>query len=374
MIYFDNAATTMPSSESLKKAEQFNNKFYFNPSALYREGINALKEIKNAKNTILRSLGLSTDKYEVIFTASGTESDNTAIFCSVKRGCFVTDKGEHSAVYKSFVELKQQGKSVEFIDLQKDGKISTEKLYDYVTHNQVDFISIMHVNNETGAVNDINKIAERLKSINPKLIFHCDGVQAFGKIPCKLNDKIDFYSISAHKINGLKGVGALIKKKNVNLVPLIHGGGQEDGFRSGTENVFGIKVFEYSAISHYQFINDYYNHVKTINIREYLDKSFFEIISCTDASPYILSISAINLKGEVIMHYLEQDGIIVGNGSACSSRNRFSRVIEACGYDRKVLDGVLRLSFSQDNTLEEAQIVVNKLNSIAKQLKGIMKY
>ena len=375
MIYFDNAATTKPSIEALESAEKFNKDYFFNPSALYREGINIAKEIKNAKNVILRSLGLSSDKYDVVFTASGTESDNTAIFCSVKRGCFVTDKGEHSAVYKSFLELKQQGKNVNFIDLQKNGEINSDLLYDYVRHNAVDFVSIMHVNNETGAINDINKIAEKLKELNSNIIVHCDGVQAFGKIPFKMSDKIDFYSISAHKINALKGVGALIRKKKVNLVPLIHGGGQEDGFRSGTENVFGIKVFENATINHYKNILLNFESVKKINeyLRNNLDKQYFNIISSENSSPYILSISAIGLKGEVLMHCLENEGIIVGNGSACSSRNRYSRVIEACGYNREILEGVIRLSFSAENTLEEAKIVVNALNTTAKKLKGIMR-
>lgn len=375
MIYFDNAATTKPSLEALDNAEKFNREYYFNPSALYREGISVSKEIKNVKNVILRSLGLSSDKYDVTFTASGTESDNTAIFCSVKRGCFVTDKGEHSAVYKSFLELKQQGKTIQFIDLLKSGEINKDLLYDYVRHNEVDFVSIMHVNNETGAINDINEISNNLKKINSKIIIHCDGVQAFGKIPYRLSDKIDFYSISAHKINALKGVGALIRKKRVPISPLIYGGGQEDGLRSGTENVFGIKVFESAIINHYKNILVNFNTVKEINdyIRNNLDKEYFNILSTENASPYILSISAIGLKGEVMMHCLEQEGIIVGNGSACSSKNRFSRVIEACGYSKDILDGVIRLSFSYENTIDEAKIVVNTLNILAKKLKGIMR-
>lgn len=375
MIYFDNAATTKPSIEALDCAEKFNKEFYFNPSALYREGVNISKEIKNVKNVILRSLGVSSDKYDVIFTASGTESDNTAIFCSVKRGCFVTDKGEHSAVYKSFLELKQQGKTIQFIDLLKSGEINKDLLYDYVRHNEVDFVSIMHVNNETGAINDINEISNKLKEINPKIIIHCDGVQAFGKIPYRMSDKIDFYSISAHKINALKGVGALIRKKRVPISPLVYGGGQEDGLRSGTENVFGIKVFESAILNHYKNILANFNIVKEINdyIRNNLDKNYFNILSTENASPYILSISAIGLKGEVMMHCLEQEEIIVGNGSACSSKNRFSRVIEACGYSKDILDGVIRLSFSYENTIDEAKIVVNTLNVLAKKLKGIMR-
>lgn len=372
MIYLDNAATTKPSESALKKAEIFNSEFYFNPSALYRGGLDCAKEVKKAKESVLKNLG--TNDHEVIFTSCGTESDNTAIFCAVKRGSFVTDKGEHAAVYKSFCELKNKGQTVFFVDLLPDGSVDTEKLYDYLANNRVDFVSVVHVNNETGAINDINAIAKKIKEINSKIVFHSDGVQAYGKLPYKLSKNIDLYSISAHKINGLKGVGALIKRKNLNLSPYIIGGGQEGGLRSGTENVFGIKVFEYAGEERYSVLSENYNRVtalknKALNL---IDKSIFKIISSDNASPYVLSVSAVGLKGEVLMHILESEGIIVGNGSACSSKNPFSRVIEACGYDKDVLNGVIRMSFSPYNTDEEIVKAIERLNENAKKLKGIM--
>ena len=371
MIYFDNAATTMPSNEALCQAKKFNNEMFFNPSSLYFGGLNCAKEIKCAKESVLKNLG--TTNHEVIFTSCGSESDNMAIFCAVKRGVFVTDKGEHSAVYKCFLELKNRGFDVEFIDLNKDGTVNTDKLFEFVKSNRVDFVSIMHGNNETGGINDINLIAKTIKSINKNIIFHSDGVQAYGKISYKLCNEIDLYSISAHKINALKGVGALIKRKGLNVKPLIFGGGQENGLRSGTENVFGIKVFEYAGQQKYLNINQNFN--KVLEIKNYiinnLDKQLFKIISGENSSPYILSISAVGLRGEVVMHSIENE-VIVGNGSACSSKNRFSRVIEACGYSSDVLDGVIRLSFCQDNTLDEAMFVTDLLNKTAKKLKGII--
>jgi cysteine desulfurase len=372
MIYFDNAATTKPYEFALKNASVFNETAYFNPSALYSGGLNCAKEIKNAKDNILRFLG--GVNHEIIFTSCGTESDNTAIFGAVKRGVFVTTKGEHSAVYKSFLELKNRGLTVEFIDLNNDGTVNTEKLYEYARKNRVDFVSIIHVNNETGGINDINSIAKTLKAINPKLIFHADGVQAFGKIPYKLSKDIDLYSVSAHKINALKGVGALIKRKGLNLNPYLIGGGQEGGLRSGTENVFGIKVFEYATISHYENLQQNFDAVKNIKdyIIENLDKNLFSIISSNNSSPYILAVSAKGLRGEVVMHLLEKEEIIVGNGSACSSKNRFSRVIEACGFNSEVLDGVIRISFSRENTISEAEVAVQKINEVVRNLKGIL--
>lgn len=374
MIYFDGAATTKPSAEALKKADIFNKEKYFNPSALYREGLDNNKEIKKAKESILKNLRCMPEKYEVIFTSCGSESDNQAIFCAVKKGSYVTSSGEHSAVYKSFKELSNRKNKVWFAPLKSNGEVDVDALCDYVEKNDVDFVSVMHVNNETGAVNDVNYIAERLKGIKPNILFHSDGVQAYGKIPFAMSGAIDLYSVSAHKINALKGVGALIKKRNISLSPLIFGGGQEGGLRSGTENIFGIKVFEYAGEEHYKNIVKNYEYVKTIKdyIIENLDKNLFKIISAKDGSPYILSVSAVGLRGEVLMHSLEKFGIIVGNGSACSSKNWYSRVIEACGYDNKVLDGVVRLSFTAENTMEEAVYATKILNEEAKKLKGII--
>lgn len=371
MIYFDNAATTRPSLSALERAAAFNRENFYNPSTLYSGGLNSAREIKKAKESILSNLGAVN--FDVVFTSCGSESDNMAVF-SAKRGTILTDKGEHSAVYKSFLEQKNRGVNVEFIDLNPDGSVDCEKLFGFVKNNRVDFVSIVHVNNETGAVNNINRIAGTIKSIDKNIVFHSDGVQAYGKIPFKLSQDIDMYSLSAHKINALKGTGALVKKKNVNVSPLIFGGGQESGLRSGTENVFGIKVFQYAGEERYKNLKENFEKITGINryIRNNLDRELFKIISSDNSSPYILTVSATGLRGEVIMHSLELEGVIVGNGSACSSKNRFSRVIEACGYKNDVLDGVIRISFSHESTMEEAVEAVRAINRTVRKLKGIM--
>lgn len=375
MIYFDNAATTKPSATALSKAAEFNNENFFNPSALYRGGLYCNNALKTARSSVLKNLGLSENKYEVVFTSCGSESDNNAIFGAVKRGVFVTDKGEHSAVIKCFNELKNRNNTVFFCGLNKDGGVDENELLSLISNNRVDFVSIMHVNNETGAINDINAIAKRIKTLNPNIVFHSDGVQAYGKIPVTLSEDIDLYSVSSHKINGLKGTGALIKKKKLNLSPLVFGGGQENGLRSGTENVFGIKVFEYAGTEHYSAIKE--NYEKALEIKKYvienLDRELFAVISGANSSPYILSVSAVGVRGEVLMHILENRNIIVGNGSACSAKNRYSRVIEACGQPKDVLDGVIRLSFSAENTLDEAKEFVSAANESAASLKRMMK-
>ncbi len=370
MIYLDNAATTKPFELAIKKAEKFNNDMYFNPSTLYAGGLNCNREIKLAKESILKNLGAIN--HEVIFTSCGSESDNMAIFGAVKRGVFITDIGEHSAVYKSFLELKQRGHKIEFVGLNRDGSVNVPELLNVAKTLKADFVSIVHVNNETGSINDVNYIASELKKINSKIVFHVDGVQAYGKLVYRMSPQIDLYSISAHKINALKGVGALVKAKKLNVSPLIFGGGQENGLRSGTENVFGIKVFEYAGIEHYKNLRDNYQNV--LKIKKYfienLDNSMFKIISGENSSPYILTVSAIGLRGEVVMHALEQQNIIVGNGSACSSKNRYSRVVEACGYDNEVLDGVVRFSFSTENTMEQAEKSVEIINDTVRKLRG----
>lgn len=373
MIYLDNAATTLPYKDCIEKAAKFNENSFFNASALYRGGILNANEIKSAKNSILKFLGVSSDNYEVVFTSCGTESDNLAIFGAVSRGVFVTDSGEHSAVHNSFKELQNKGHQVYFCNLNGDGSVNTENLYETVKKYGADFVSVMHVNNETGAINDVNKISEELKKINPKIIFHSDGVQSFGKIPFNLSKYVDLYSVSAHKINALKGVGALIKRKNLNVKPLIIGGGQENGLRSGTENVFGIKVFEYAAEKHFKTIRQDYD--KALSLKKYfienLDGNIFKIISA-EGSPYVLSVAAKGLRGETIMHCLEEKDIIVGNGSACSSKNRVSRTLTACGIKPPYIDGAVRISFSSESTMEEAKKAVDIISETVFNLKRMM--
>ena len=370
MIYFDNAATTRPSEKALKKAEIYNSDGFFNPSALYNGGVENKKAVRSAKADLLSHI--SAEDHDLIFTSCGTESDNQAIFKNHSRGAVLTTDSEHAAVYNSVKELVKGGRKIFFAPVNADGSVKVSDLYETVKDNpEIDFVSIVHVCNETGAINDINVISENLKKINKKIIFHSDGVQAYGKIPYKIGDGVDLYSVSAHKINGLKGVGALIKRKSAPVDPLIIGGGQEDGFRSGTENVFGIKTFEFAASERYEKLNENFARASEIKkiILSGLDRRLFTVISGENCSPYIVSVSANGLKGEVIMHVLEEKGIIVGNGSACSSKNKFSRVIKACGYGENILGGVIRISSSPENTVDDAKYLVSVLNETAGRLK-----
>jgi cysteine desulfurase len=242
--------------------------------------------------------------------------------------------------------------------------------------DKTSFVSVIHVNNETGAINDIASISAQIKKKNSQTLFHSDGVQAYGKIPFRLTPNIDMYSFSAHKIGGIKGVGALIKRKNLIIKPLIYGGGQESGLRSGTENVFGIKCLEYAADKKYQNISQNFEYVKKLNtlLREKLDKDLFKIVSGENSSPYILSVIAKGVRGETILHEVNDKGLIIGTGSACSSnqKKRYSRIILSCGINETDADGVLRISFSPENTLNEVECAADILNKTVKNRRDIM--
>ena len=369
MIYLDNAATTVPDEGAVNAALQFLKiDGFYNPSALYRAGFAAHKEIEEARRTIL-SLLAPQGGYELVFTGSGSEADNQAVFSSARRGNFVTTAGEHAAIYQSAKELEKRGIEVRFAPLRSDGSADTEALLSMVDKD-TSCASVIHVNNETGAVNDIAAIAAAAKKINPALLFHSDGVQAFGKIPFALTKDIDLYTVSAHKIGGVRGVAGLFRKKGVRLSPYIFGGGQENGLRSGTENTFAIKQFEFAAKKKFSSLKEDFERIRSYNlaVRQGLDKTIFRVLSSENASPYVLSVSARGLRGEVLLHMLDDAGVMVGTGSACSSKNRYSRVILACGLDERSADGVLRISFAATTTLQETEQAIGIINSCAASL------
>lgn len=375
MIYLDNAATTKPHAEAFERARVYAEEKFYNPSALYNEGYALQGELKTARSALLSKVA-DENAFELVFTSCGTESDNQAIFSFARRGNAVTTAGEHSAVAAAFAELKNRGVAEpRFAPLQKDGCVNVEKLLALIDE-KTSFVSVMHVNNELGSINDINAIAKFVKQKNPRVIFHSDGVQAYGKIPFRLGKEVDLYSVSAHKIGGLKGVGALIKRKSLTLPPYLIGGGQESGKRSGTENTFGIKQFEYAAQAKFASLEADFKRLTAYRetLWKALDKSVYSRLSPQDGTPYILSVSAIGLRGEILLHMANDKGLIVGTGSACSSnvKTRYSKTVLACGHDTKTADGVLRLSFSGETTEAEIEQAAAILNEIGRDLKRRM--
>ena len=375
MIYLDNAATTKPSVSAFDKARVFVTERYFNPSALYNEGFALQSELKKARSALLSPVA-DESAFELIFTSCGTEADNQAIFSFARRGNAVTTAGEHSAVLAAFAELKNRGAiETRIAPLNRDGTVDVDALCALVD-SKTSFVSVMHANNELGSINDVNDIAKRVKQINPRVIFHVDGVQAYGKLAFRLAKEIDAYSISAHKIGSLKGVGAPIKRKSLQIAPYIIGGGQESGKRSGTENVFGIMQFAYAAQEKFLSLRQDYTRLKDYRERlwELLDKDVYTRISPENGTPYILTVAAAGLRGEVLLHMANDKGLIIGTGSACSSnaKSRYSKAVIACGYDEKTADGVLRISFSNETTQEEIERAAAILNDIGNDLKRRM--
>ena len=358
-IYLDNAATTAPIKSVLEKAVKEYEEVFYNPSALYRGGRLAESKVSTARK-MLESLFYGK---KAIFTSCGTEADNTAIFSFVKRGNVVTTAGEHSAVYKCFELLKQKGFDVRYAKLNYGGGVDESDLLSKVDEN-TSFVSVVHVNNETGAINDVNALSEKVKEINQKAVFHSDGVQAFGKIKCDI-ESVDLYSVSAHKIGALKGTGCLFYNEKLHVKPYIIGGGQESGLRSGTENVLGITVFAECARNYYDGMTE--NYKKAVALKKTfvdgLDKSLFKVVSDESASPYVISFSAVGLRGQVVQSIMDDEGVIIGTGSACSSKSPHSRILSAFEKDKRVLDGALRVSFSPFTTFEEVEICVKTLNN-----------
>ena len=312
----------------------------------------------------------SCDSFETVFTSGGTEADNQAVFSCARRGNAVTDAGEHAAIHASFTELKNRGVEPRFAPVNRDGSVNAEALLSLVDE-KTSFVSVMHVNNETGAINDVLELARLVKKKNPRTVFHSDGVQAFGKIPVRLSENVDLYSVSAHKIGALKGTGALVKRKKFPLQPFVFGGGQEGNLRSGTENTFGIACFYYAAEEKFQTLERDGAGLAECRelLWELLEKPLFTRISPANGSPYILTVSVPGARGEVLQRALWERGVVVGTGSACNSKKPHSRVLENCGYDSATLDGVLRVSFSPETTKETIEKAASEMNEAARELK-----
>lgn len=368
-IYLDNAATTRLYPEVVEEINNISKTIYGNPSSLHNIGLEAEKIVKNSREIIAKSLGVNTN--EVYFTSGATESDNTAVFgvayANYRKGKhIITSKIEHPAVLACFEKLGKEGFDVTYIDADENGIIDIEQLKTAMTDKTI-LVSIMTVNNEVGSIQPIAEVAKLKKKYD--FILHTDAVQAYTKIPENLFNMADLISISGHKIHALKGIGALIVKNGVKISPFMLGGGQERGFRSGTENVVGIASFS-KAVS---MADDF---KKVAELRAVLNdgiKDFKDVkINCYNegnSAPHILSISFGGIRGEVLMHALEEKGIYVSTGSACHS-NRFgeSHVLSAIGLNKDEIGGTVRISLSGLNFKEEIEYFLETLKVILEKL------
>ncbi|MBE5738428.1 MAG: cysteine desulfurase [Clostridiales bacterium] len=371
-MFFDNASTTQIDKTIIADFEKLNNELFYNPGGLYAKGRGVASFIEDCRNSIKDSIGASASD-SFIFTGSATEANNMALMGTVKKHTrkILVSMGEHPSVYNVGVELKNRGFNVEFIPLEKDGTVSAKMFEKYMTED-TDIVSIMYTSNETGAINDIATLVEIAKDINPKVIFHCDAVQGVGKFDINVEDLgVDMLTMSAHKIHGMKGVGGLYVKKNIQLKPLILGGGQEGGLRSGTENTLGIYSMSRAleiATENLKSNSEYVLSLKTRLIDILEDSGLVYVIHSKDnASPYVLSVSFIGCRAETILNMLSDRGVMVSNGSACSSKKSGNRILEAMGCPKDEIESNIRISFSKNNTIEEIENMATILINVVKE-------
>ncbi len=367
MLYLDNSATTPMYSEILDIIRKYSCDNYYNPSALHAKSAIVKRDMNNAKEKVMQLLGAKSGN--LVMTGSGTESDNIAILGSkkFKGGKILISAVEHSAVYYTAKKLQSQGYELVIIPVDSFGKIIMKEFIGMLDKN-VMLVSIMHVCNETGAVNDLATISKHIKANSPRAIFHSDGVQAVGKLPINLAKLgVDLYSISAHKFHGMKGSGALYIRSGLNLSPIIFGGGQEGGIRSATENLSAIISMPYALERCLQELDMQSNKDIISYIREQLLSINPNIIVNThvsDSATHILSFSLPDSRGEILLHMMEDDGVIIGTGSACSASSNSGRIPTALGLDSKYHSGMMRVSISSTFTMKNAEefIIIFKKN------------
>ncbi len=376
MIYLDNAATTRLDDACWDALKKYNSQEFYNPSALYRKAMENSKAIKRARGVIAKSLGAKSE--EIIFTASGSEADNIALLCSLraKSGKVLVGSSEHSAVYNCALELKVRGYDVEFVPCDRYGRTDMSKLEDLLDE-KVALVSIMHVCNETGALNDLARISKLIKSKSPRAIFHSDGVQAYGKIFVDVKALgVDLYSVSGHKVHAPKGIGALYCRSGLYLKTFVYGGGQENGVRSATENVPAIMAFCDVVEKNLENIRTNYKSISELRsyLKSQLENNFDNIkinTDCQNSSPYVFSFALNSARGEVMVHCLEDKGIIIGTGSACNSQKSTRRIPQALGILDDYAQGMLRVSFNENNTKSDVDALIKALGE---SLEELIKY
>lgn len=374
MIYLDNAATTVMFPECADIIKRYAVDEYFNPSALYAPALSAAKAVKTARGQIARALGCDSD--EIVFTASGSEADNFAITCSPrhKKGRIIISATEHAAVFNCAKSMADKGYEVVVAPCDRYGRVVEEQFVRLLTEDTV-LVSVMHVCNETGALNDVKKLVSEVRKHCPDAIFHSDGVQAFGKFRFSVRDLgVDLYSVSGHKIHAPKGIGALYISKKTSVRPFVYGGGQEKNLRSGTENVASICAFGYAAERVCAQVNEVYAAEKVLQKRliDVLSAKFGKSVRINtdpdNSGAHIVSFSFDGIRGEVMLHYLESKGIIVGTGSACSSKKAAERIPAALGLNGAFAEGTLRISFCEYTTVEDVDALEKALEEGAKLL------
>lgn len=377
-VYLDNSATTRCFPEAAELMKQIMCEDYGNPSSLHRKGVQAENHLRTAKETIAKIL--KVNEKELLFTSGGTESDNLALIGAAHANCrrgkhLITTSIEHPAILQTMKDLEEEGYRVTYLPVDEKGCIRLEDLQRAITGETI-LVSIMYTNNEVGSQQPIAQAGALIKKMNPQILFHVDAVQGFGKAriyPKRMN--IDMLSVSGHKIHGPKGVGFLYVDSHVKLKPIIFGGGQQGGMRSGTENVPGIAGIAKAA----QIMYDNYD--QDIEKLYDLKKCFIEGVKkidrvivngpdCMGGAPHIVSVSFSGVRSEVLLHSLEDKGIYVSAGSACSAHKpQPSATLMAMGVPKDLLSSTIRFSFSVFTTMEEINYTLEALYDIIPMLR-----
>ena len=382
-VYLDNAATTKAANEVVDIVTRVMLEDYGNPSSKHMKGVDAEKYVKNATQIIAKTL--KCQEKEIVYTSGGTESNNMAIIGAAmanrrKGNHVIVSSVEHSSVKEPFNFLEQQGYKVTFLPVDSNGSVLLDALKEALDDETI-LVSTMMVNNEIGTIEPIEQISRIVKSYNEDIVFHVDAIQAYGKlkiIPKKLG--IDLLTVSGHKIHGPKGTGFIYIKDKTRLKPIILGGGQQKGMRSGTENVPGIAGLGKAVELIYN--SDFDNKQQDMyELRKWFVSELCKIEGVTingseeNAAWHVVSASFDGIKAEVLLHALEDKGIYVSSGSACSSnRPGLSSTLAAIGLDTKLLDSTIRFSFCFETTKEELEYTISELNSLLPVLRKYRSY
>ena len=367
--YFDNSATTVVTESVKDIVVKAMTEDYGNPSSMHMIGVNAEKYVKTAKENIAKIL--KVDVGEIYFTSGGTEGNNMAIIGSAnanKRAGnrVITTKIEHSSVANPMKYLEKQGFDVVYLPVDSNGIVDMEVLKKEMTKDTI-LVSIMNVNNEVGAIEPVSEIGKYIKSVNPSVVYHVDAIQAFGKMEIRpRKENIDILTVSGHKIHAPKGSGFMYIKKNTKVNPIILGGGQQEGMRSGTENVPGIAGIGQAAKDCYDNLEKNVAHMTELKDCLIDELSKFDGVTINSqkgnvGAPHIVSASFENVRSEVLLHALEDKGIYISAGSACSSnRPAVSETLKAMGIDSKLLGSTVRFSFCELNKKEEIDYCIEQ--------------
>ena len=377
-VYFDNSATTRCYDSVKDIVVKAMTEDFGNPSAMHLKGVEAEKYIKSSAESLARLL--KVQEKEILFTSGGTESDNLALigatFANKRSGNhIITTSVEHPAVSQPALFLQEQGFEVTYLPVDSRGVVKMDALKAVLREDTI-LVSVMYVNNEVGAVMPVEEIAALVHEKSPKALFHVDAIQAFGKYriyPKKMG--IDLLSVSGHKIHGPKGVGFLYINEKAKIQPQILGGGQQGGMRSGTDNVPGIAGLGTAAVEIYKNLEE--NVENMYRLKEHIAQGLEKIgdirmngMELREGAPQILSISVMGVRSEVLLHSLEERGIYVSAGSACSSHKRKpSATLAAMGMSKDQIESTVRLSFCEENTIEEADYFLQVMGELVPMLR-----